>query len=180
MRFVRERLEAAGHFLHPPGTDPEARKVLVVGAFLHLDADVCNSDLLQKSTDLRDNFLFARIWINLNVNRPADDIRRMPPEVLIAVASNALYGQNLVKSTSQWLLDFFGRAEKKNQRRFLHERQHRKENKSGNEERADRIGNLPAKVLDQNRRDDDADTSERVGQNVEKNTFHVSVMRNWR
>jgi len=44
---------------------------------------------------LWDDLLFARIRIHLNVNRSADDIWRMSPEMFIWIAGNALYGQQL-------------------------------------------------------------------------------------
>jgi len=48
-----------------------------------------------KVTNLRNNLLLAGVWFDLNVNRTTEDFRRVPPEVLFAVADDSVNWQQL-------------------------------------------------------------------------------------
>ena len=83
-----------------------------------------------------------------------------------------------MKDTSKWLLRLDWRPKQQDERRFSDERQDTEEDETRDEERADRIGDVPSKVLDEQRRNDDADTAEGVGKNMEENTWNGKVNRN--
>ena len=52
------------------------------------------------------------------------------------------------------------------------ERQHTQEDEDGDEDGADGVGDHPAKVLDEDRRDDHAHGTQSVGQDVQEHTLH--------
>ena len=57
------------------------------------------------------------------------------------------------------------------QRRLSEKRNDRQRDEAWDEERADRIGHQPAKLLDEQRGDDHSDAAQGVGQNVKEHTW---------
>jgi len=74
-----------------------------------------------------------------------------------------------MEHSCKWLLDFLWSSKQQNQWSLFDERKDRNEDKNSYEDRTDRIGNLPSKVLNQDRRNDHANTAQRIGQNVKEN-----------
>ena len=55
---------------------------------------------------------------------------------------------NLLKNIGKRLLDIFGRLEQEDARGLFHQRQDTDKDQDGNEYGTDRVGDLPAEVLD--------------------------------
>lgn len=76
---------------------------------------------------------------------------------------------HLLQGAVQVLLLFRRSPQEENLAGVLQQRDDAQKNERGDEERANRVGDQPAELPDEDGGDDDADAAQSVGQNVEEN-----------
>ena len=107
-----------------------------------------------RETHLGSDTLLVAIAGNLYVNRADDTRRGQIPEVLVRVRLNLIEFENTIENL---VLDMLGRLKEKRHRTVFQQRKNREKDHDGDEQRADRIGDVPSEVLNQQRRNNNTD-----------------------
>ena len=104
------------------------------------------------------------------MNRANDTRRGQIPEVLVRVRLNLIEFENTIENL---VLDVLGSLKEKRHRAVLQQRKNREKDHDGNKQRADRIGYVPSKVLDEQRRNNHTD----LAKQTHPPSYRVSIHR---
>jgi len=83
---------------------------------------------------------------------------------------------DLVEDGGKWQLKFLRSSKQQDERRLFDKRKDTNEDESRDEQRTDRVGNVPAKRLDEQRGHDDTDTTQGVSKNVQEHTCTQTII----
>ena len=134
-------------------------------------------DLIKNTMHMKLNQFRVRVRFHLHLDRTDVVVRAECPEVRILHAVDTVDLPYPLVGGRQLLFQLDWRTLHQNGTGTLQQRNHAKCDKCGYENRTDRIGNHPAELTHQNRRDDYTHTAQRIGQNVQKDTVHDLTVR---